>query len=209
MIGDSYATRAELKAYVNIPVGSTNSEFDLRIDAVLGAASRMIEDHCHRQFNNTEGVATPRVYKPSTAYLVETEDFYDSATVQIASAPVFQTFGTAWAANTFELEPRNGVVSGVPGWPYSRIALPSVRHLTDSDRVQVTAKWGWQSVPAPIRQACLIIGAYLWKINEAPLGLTDLRVGGGGDGLPAVRVQQIPQADVLMRPYILRQVMVG
>ncbi len=45
--------------------------------------------------------------------------------------------------------------------------------------MQVTAKWGWPSVPDDINMACLILTADLYKRKDAPggiLGLGDLGV---------------------------------
>lgn len=113
----------------------------------------------------------------------------------------------AYASTAFELEPRNGVVNGQPGWPFWRIKIPYWTYLWSTDRIQVTAKWGWPSVPASVIQAAYIIAAQYYRLPEAPFGVASF--GSGSDGFSAVRVKDVPQAWGLLCPYVLNPISVA
>jgi hypothetical protein len=63
--------------------------------------------------------------------------------------------------------------------------------------VQVTARYGWASVPSPVKQACIIQASRLFKRLDSPLG-----VAGFGD-LGAIRVSRFLDPDMaqLVEPY--------
>lgn len=200
-IGDNYLTRNQLAAYLSIPLTVVDPGRDAKLDAAIAAASRAIEDHCRRQFN-TSSSATARVYEPTATRLVVVDDFFDTASLIIQKKTLTATsWETALTTNNYELEPRNGVVSGQPGWPYRRIKLPYWARLYVVDRVQVTAKWGWAAVPTPVIQAAYIMAAQYFKLPDAPLGVAGF--GSGSDGFSAVKIKDVPQAWSLLCPYVV------
>ncbi len=69
--------------------------------------------------------------------------------------------------------------------------------------MQITGIWGWATVPAAIRQATLIAAAEIFKLKDAPFGVT-----GFGD-LGIVRIQANPMVARLVGPYIRNPVLVG
>ena len=193
-LGDPYATRDELKARMDIP----DTADDDRLDDALASASREIEQWCRRQFNDA-GTPTARVYKPRTGCLLAVDDF--STTTGLTVAVDYGddgTYETTWSAGDYQPEPLNGVVGGQPGWPFWRLrAVGSSQFPTCSARpaVQVTARWGWATVPAPVREACLVIASELFKLGDAPFG-----VAGFGEFGP-VRIRMNSRAQSLLAPY--------
>lgn len=191
-IGDPYATAEELKT--RIEISTTN--YDGQIDDALATASREVESYCSRQFNRAD-VATARVYAAEACSRVDVDDFYtvDGLTVSVGVDGV--TYPTAWATSYWLPRPLGGVVNGVPGWPYYQLAAASGLAFTVNGRptVQVTARWGWQAVPAPVKQATLILAGELLKLKDAPFG-----VAGFGE-FGAVRVRDNPRARSLLAPY--------
>ncbi|MQB00556.1 MAG: hypothetical protein GEU78_09735 [Actinobacteria bacterium] len=195
-LGDVYATLEQLKSYLG-PINDIVDDDELT-DA-LNSTSRGIEKICHRQFNDA-GTASARVYEPSKLDLVRPDDFHTEAGLVVETDDTDDgTFPTAWAATDFQLEPLNGIVDGENGWPFWKIrAVNSHRFPLDGRRatVRVTARWGWATVPSPIKQACLIVAAETFKLKDAPFG-----VAGYGE-FGAVRIRDNPVAMNKLAPYI-------
>ncbi len=202
-LGDSYALLADLKTRLDI----ADTTDDARLTEALSAASREIETWCDRQFNKAT-VASARVFRPLTAYTVLVDDFHTTDDLAVASdAADDGTYGTAWTAADYELEPLNGMVSGQSGWPYYRVrAVGSYTFPTCNRRaasVRVTAQWGWAAVPAAVKEACLVIASELFKLGDAPFG-----VAGFGEFGP-VRVRMNSRAESLLAPYRRHPVLVA
>lgn len=201
-LGDPYATASELKARFRIE----DSIDDDRIDEALASVSREIEDWCERQFNKVT-VASARVYHQLTNTLVSVDDFHTSTDLAVATDEDDDgVFETTWSSSEFQLEPLNGIVSGVPGWPYRTIRAVESRWFPTCVRrapIQVTAQWGWAAVPAPVKEACLILAAETFKLGDAPFG-----VAGFGE-FGAVRVRQNPMAQAKLAPYRLNPALVA
>jgi hypothetical protein len=199
MLGDPYATLAELKAYASV---QKNTHDDLLGDA-LSAASRGIELVCHRQFN-TDAAATARVYRPLHGRIVEVDDFHTTTGLVVATDGAGDgTYDTAWTSADFQLEPLNGVVGGQPGWPFSMVRAVNSLLFPTAGRasVQVTAAWGWPAVPTPVKQACLIVAEELFKLKDAPFGVA------GMDTYGTVRVRENPMVMRKLAPYVLDPVL--
>lgn len=210
-IGDPYITLPQLKSYLSIPVASTQSDAELTY--VIGAASREVEGHCNRQFNKATS-ATPRTYSPQIgtidywAYsntVIRTDDFCTDAGLIVEVGQVGGSFSQPWQLSELELLPRDGVVGGVPGFPFTRISVPpwnTVFYLRE--RVRVTAVWGWDSVPAPVIQATLMLAAYHYKTRDAPLGSA-----GFNQGLGVVKAKSVPEVCALLEQFVSRPVLIA
>lgn len=200
-IGENYATLAELKSYLKI----TDSAEDAELDQALSSASRGIDKYCDRSFGKDTS-ATARVYYSDSAYLVRVDDFHTTAGLVVKTdAGDDGTYETTWASTDYQLEPLNGMVDGETGWPFSRIraVVGNFPPCPRRPAVQVTAQWGWTAVPAPVKQACLIVAAETFKLATAPFG-----VAGFGD-FGAVRVRDNPMAVRKLDPYRRAMVRVG
>lgn len=215
-IGDPYATLADLRTYLGFAANQTSK--DTQLSWALDTASREIESFCGRQFNQAT-VATPRVYEPENMRTVWVDDFYTTAGLQIAvDQGGTGTFDDIWTSADYELYPYNGVVDGMPGFPYNRVravrGLYFPRWSADDKTwamylrngvVQVTAQWGWAAVPSPVHQACLILAAQTFKLAEAPLGITGPDQSMGG----VIPVSQSPHAYQKLEKYIFEPILVG
>jgi hypothetical protein len=193
-IGDSYASLPELKDRLGI----TDTVDDERGNDALESASREIESACGRQFNQTAS-ATARIFYPHDACWATVDDFYTLSGLVVATDGGDDgTYETTWTAADYQLEPLNGVFDGEQGWPYSEIRAISRSFPTGVRRapLQVTAQWGWAAVPAPVRQACLILAAETLKLKDAPFG-----VAGFGE-FGAVRVRDNPMVAKKLAPYM-------
>ena len=192
-----YATRAELKNWLKIPDSKTDR--DAELDRRLLSASEDIIRWCHRPFGRDDTASTRTFYVGRSG--VDIDDFW--TTDDFAVVPYLGTMaGTAWDVDTLYLEPFNGIVDGVPGWPYNRISLGEhgthplwVNMFYQSSTVRITAKWGWAAVPTNINTACLMLASMDNKAEDAPFG-----VAGFGDY--AVRIRSNPMAQEKLDSYV-------
>lgn len=213
-IGDPYATLAELKARMPT-INDTND--DANLTSALATASLGIEAVCHRQFNQ-DSAASARVYKTGSFYLAEVDDFFTTTGLVIATDDDDDgVFEVTWAASDYQLEPLNGVVNGRPGWPYNVIRAVGTRWfpywyhphnhhavwLPPRARLQVTAQWGWAAVPAPVKEACLVVAAETFKLKDTPYGVAGIAEWG------TIRVRANPMAMKMLEPYVLDPVTVA
>ena len=201
-LGDPYATLADLRDWQGVAAGQHTAD-DAKRTAALAGASREIERYCGRQFNNTGGVVSARVYVPEDLRHCAIDDFYTTTGLIVQTDPGGQgNFSSTWnVATDFELKPLNGVVDGQPGWPYSAlracgglyfpkyVGIPYRRTAV----VQVTAAWGWLAVPDPIHEACLIMAAQTFKMKDAPFGIAGMTQYGTGI---SVRQNAVAQSKV-------------
>jgi hypothetical protein len=205
-LGDSYATLAQLKAYMKGSVDEDVTMYDAILTDALASVSREMETHCNRQFNSA-AAATARTYGSVEIFTlregatltnwVAVDDFYDAATL------IVQSGGVTWSASDYILLPRNGVVSGQTGWPYYEIYVSDGSRLSfDPASTSVTAKWGWTAVPAPVKQACLILAAETFQLKDAPFGVAGL------DQFGVIRVRDNRMAAAKLAPYVRDPILV-
>jgi hypothetical protein len=202
-IGDNYASLSELKAYLG-PEVSGVATFDAALTDALNSTRLEIEQFCFRQFNDA-GSASARTYDPISPYRVVVDDFHTITGLVIKTDEDGDgVFEKTWTTADYRLRPLNGTRNGVPGWPYWMIEAKensSLRFPKELESVQVTARWGWASVPPPVKQATLIIAAKTHQLKDAPLGVA----GMGQFGV--VRVVDDRIASGKLRRYVKRILM--
>lgn len=197
-ITNGYTERAVVKSALRI----TDADDDTVIDLVIETASRLIDGECNRRFH-VDGSATARVFSAVQCGLVRVDDFSTLTGLVVKTDTTGDgTFDRTWASTDYQVEPLNAVSNG-QAWAYTglRAVGPSYLFPTTAEAgVQITADWGWPTVPKPVENACLIQAIALFKAKDAPLGLL-----GGLDG-PAVRVSSFlhPQARMLLAPFRAR-----
>jgi hypothetical protein len=197
-LGASYATLAQLKTRLSI----TDTNDDAALTSALSAASLALEGCCGRQFNDA-GSASARVYYPDDLTTITVDDF--STTAGLVVAFDFSNSGgyaNVITSTNYQLEPLNGVVDGTPNWPYYRIRViqtwppllwTSIGYPRAS--VQITAQWGWASVPANVVEATLMLAEETFKMKDAPFGVAGFAAYG------AVRVRDNPKVYSLIQRF--------
>jgi len=199
-ITNGYATRNQIKAALRI--GTADNIDDDLIDNCAGAASRLIDGYCNRKFWSV-GSATSRVYTAEDDYYCSIDDIAGTALILKTSSLADGVFDVTWTVTDYQLEPLNGNLDGLT-WSYDKIRavgdylFPNVNANYGSQAlVQVTATFGWPSVPEPVTQATIIQASRLFKRYDSPLG-----VAGFGD-MGAIRVSRALDPDVaqLVEPY--------
>lgn len=193
---------------VALGLGLDDSQDDFRLLLAIDSASRLIEQECGRRFYQ-DTVVSPRRYVATDALEVEVDDI-STTTGLIVQTDYAGTgdFLTTWDSSLYQLEPVNGLNPSGQYWPFTKIRAirslyfpiygaatlpqPYVQTL-----VQVTAKWGWASIPTPIQQAAVVQAISIYKSPDAPFGSTGMAEVG------IVRLKQAlhPTAAMLIRDY--------
>jgi hypothetical protein len=199
-ITNGYATRNQVKAALRI--GTADTLDDDLIDNCVGAASRLIDGYCNRRFWQS-GTAEARVFQAEDSFYCSIDDIAGTALTLRSSTQADGTFDLTWKVSDYQLEPLNGNLDGLT-WSYDKIRavgdylFPTVNaNYGEQALVQVTAIFGWPSVPEPITQATIIQASRIFKRYDSPLG-----VAGFGD-LGAIRVSRFLDPDMaqLVEPY--------
>jgi hypothetical protein len=168
----AYATLAELRAYVGIPVADTAD--DVTLTLALDAASAQIDAYCGRSFT-LDGAVVDRDYSPATTAAVDIDPIGTLTGLVVKTDDNDDgTFETTWTIGTdFRAEPINAAALGVP---WTRLVATGTKAFPTTNRyypgLRVTAKYGWgASVPAAVKQAALLLGMKLFKRKDAPFGV--------------------------------------
>lgn len=186
-----YAAPEELKKTLNLS-GTTYTDQDVKL--ALQAATTSINTHCGRVF--TQGTSETRKYWPVSSNYVLIDD-----AVSVSSVT---TNGTTLVLDTdYRLE---AVAVAKPGPPYDVIrnmSIPGVYGamgygFVAQSPLAVTGVFGWPAVPAPIKQATMILaGRYLQRSRSAPFAI--LTFGDGGEAARLTRSD--PDVSMLLSPY--------
>jgi hypothetical protein len=197
---NSYATRNQVKAALRI--GTADTQDDELIDNCAGAASRLIDGYANRQFWQY-GSATVRLFTAADSFVCEIDDIASTAITLKTQTNADGNFDVTFTPTDYQLEPVNGILDGLTV-PFTRIRavgdflFPTLNANFGLEAlVQLTAIYGWPSVPEPITQAVIIQASRIFKRYDSPLG-----VAGFGD-LGAIRVTRALDPDVaqLVEPY--------
>ena len=199
-ITNGYCTQNELKGFVGIPTSDSGDD-DLLDDAV-NAASRQIDACCGRIFY-AQGSATARKFFTNDPYRLRVDDISsETGLVVKLDDDDDGTYEVTVASSEFQLLPINGVVGGILISPFYIIELFSggsqewpMDFSSNRPRAEVTAKWGFPSVPEQIRQATLMLASELFAMRNAPLG-----VAGVGD-FGVVNIQQNREITRMIAPF--------
>lgn len=166
-ITNSYCTLADVKASLRI----TDSVDDVVIERAIESASDIVSGYCGRSFL-ASGTAT-RVFAPESSEYSLIDDLVSVTSVAVSSA-ADGVFDSVLTATQYQLEPLNGFVDGLSGYPATAIrAVGSSSFVTDGGKatLQIQGVWGWASVPRNVRQATILQASRIFKRADSPLGV--------------------------------------
>jgi hypothetical protein len=197
-ITNGYCTLNEVKAALRI----TDALDDTLLENSVEAASRRIDGECSRRFY-LDGSTTARTYAAGRTDMLILDDIGTATGLVVkVDDDADGTFETTLAVGVdYQLEPSNAIVQGEP--------LALIRALdrgfpvaaNGRNLIEVTARWGWPSVPDAIREATVLLASRQFKRYDSPLG-----VAGFGD-LGAIVVRRIdPDVAAMISPYRLTAV---
>ena len=175
-ITNGYATLAEAKAYLSI----ADSIDDTMLESMVEAASRSIDNIAGRRFY-LDASASARLYRGTNPYILTVDDFGSTTGLALAlDTGGDGTYETTLTYNVdYVVEPFNAVAMGKPYTQSTLVGGQLLPWLLPNLRpsVQMTAKWGFPTVPDDISQACLILTADMYKRKDSVggnLGISEL-----------------------------------
>ena len=190
-IVNGYCSLADVKSSARISDNVDDGMLELAVES----ASRLVDSYTQRYFYNA-GTAT-RLFAPQDSYVTEIDDLITLTTLQTSDG---ETFDTTWQAKDYQLEPLNGVVDGLTGYPATRIRAIDdfiFTYLDGEATVRITGVWGWSATPTAVKQATVIQAARIFKRNDSPLGIA----GFGEMGAVRVGTQLDPDVKQLIEAY--------
>lgn len=201
-LGDPYITVAELKTYLGI----SDVVDDIRLGDAVNAASRQIEHFCCRQFND-EGSTSARVFRSDTGGLVRIADFSTVTGLVVKTGQTGAYATTITIDVDFIVEPLNSRGNEIPFastagafWRLRSLRntiFPTVLYGADPN-VEVTARWGWSSIPEEVTQAAYIQSSRLFRRKDSPEGV----LGGFIDSPVRVGSQMDPDVKMLLKSLV-------
>jgi hypothetical protein len=192
-LGDNYATDAELKTRLGI----SDSSEDAAVAAAMSTSSRNVEKYCRRQFNDA-GSASARRYYPLDRLVCLVDDYWSTTGLELATDNDDDgVFETIWDLTDFDAFPLNRMRDGVDDWVYWKLKAVDVNYFYNTRRpnVQLTARWGWEAVPASVKEATLALAEEVFKMKDSPYGIA----GFGEFGF--VRVRENPKIVSMLKDY--------
>lgn len=177
-MANEYLTLEEFKTLRRISDTTSDTELLTRITR----ASRAIDDRTGRRFYRDEE-ASQRTYDALGGGIV-VDDFY--------TLTGFALTLDGEAITDHETFPRNAIAKGRP------IEWLSHARFVNGATALVTAKWGWASVPEPVREATFLLANRRWFRKDSAEGVA----GQGAEG--AIRLSRFdPDVEDLIGPYVL------
>jgi hypothetical protein len=193
-----YAQLDDLKSLLRIPTSDTVD--DAQLARSIEAASRRIDGVCDRIFYQ-EPTVSARVYDATnlasvsiddvstlSGFIVKVDDGFDYATTLVLDVD-------------FRVEPLNNLSKGLP--VYRLVSLSGIfPRSTVRPGVQVTARWGFPTIPSAITEATLLMAGRLFKRGDSLLGVA------GFTDMGVITVRGVdPDVDHLIQPF--RRMAVG
>jgi hypothetical protein len=186
---------AEVKAALRI----TDSIDDSLLETAVESASRLVDGYAGRNFYSAGSAV--RYFTPEDRIVCEIDDLISLTSLQV-SEDLDSVFDQTWAATDYQLEPLNGKVDGLTGWPATRIrAVGAYIFGTNIGEasVKVTGTWGWSAVPTAVKQATVIQASRIFKRLDSPLGV----LSSPDLGYIRVGTRLDPDVQQLVEPYRL------
>jgi len=192
----AYVSAAEVASWM----GVFDADDDVALELAAATACAEVDEFCGWSFDQSAASATARVYEATDTLTVYLRDggFWDTASLVVRTDDNADgVFETTWTAGTdYFLVPSNSIWRGVSGFPFYEIRATGTksfpvsqgrRHVHDPltpfrrPLVQVTAKWGWATLPSAVKQVAMLRAAQLGTRRDNRLVLnpeTGFRAGG-------------------------------
>lgn len=180
-------------------LGDSNALSETLLERAIEAASRAVDTYTNRRFWQDATVAT-RTYRPVLSNMLEVDDISTATGLLVKSDnDTDGVYETTWTLGTdFQLEPLNADANG-ESW--SQVSAVGSKTFPISGRratVQVTAQFGWATIPKDVESATLLKAAALLARKDSPNGVAGFDGFGG-----AVRISRNdPHVMELLEPFV-------
>lgn len=211
-MANEYISVDEFKAATSSGITRTKSDFEIQI--AVESASRAIDDAVNRRFYQDAAVVD-RFYTaptvPSRYYwqreipTIVVDDISTATGLIVKTDPGDDgTYEQVWTLGVdYRLAPINNAADELPWTQIERIRTGNYSFPPHLHRVQVTAKFGWPTVPVAIQQATLLQAQRLFFRRQAPFGVAGAGAGAGHGDIGVIRLLNKidPDVEVLIKPY--------
>ena len=173
-ITNGYATLTDFQNYTGM--STLTAAETATIEDAIEAASRSIDRIANRRFY-LDAVATARLYRPSDFYKLIVDDIGSTTNLVVALDATGQgSYTDTLTLNTdYILDPINAPAKARPWTMITMVGATTWPFPTNYRPVaQVTARWGWPSVPDDISEATLILAADYVKRASSVGGVVGL-----------------------------------
>lgn len=191
-IANGYVTLYELQQHIDASGDASFAPADrANLEVAIEAASRWIDQQLDTRFYSA---AETRYYTACWPDLVYVDDFVSLTTLR-TDDDGNGVYETTWSATDYWLEPRAAALVGRPYRQIRRRDAGNYSFPIGVDYgVEVTGVFGYATtVPAPIKQATLLLAHRLWMRKDAVFGV----IGTPGLGVTVVQAQIRADADVV------------
>ena len=156
-----------LKSALGI-TGSTDDDF---LNLAIDSAEQAIDDLCGRVFT-AAGSASARTYR-ATPYLAVTDDVSTLTGLVVKTDTAADgVFDQTWASTDYQVEPLNNLTKCRAVFNLRAVGDYTFPVYGDGlAAVEVTAKWGWPSVPDAVKQSALMYASRLYGRKASPMGV--------------------------------------
>lgn len=178
----NYTDEDTVAAALHIDVG--DSDDMLRITSAIDAAESEVEAFCGRRFWQDAAVATREFYPESSTRLdlLDQPDFGTKVEISTTTGLIVKldtsadgTFATTLTITTdFLLLPRNAAADSRPWSEILLVGSYTFPRLTDRAACQVTAKFGWATIPEAVKAASVQQAIVNFKSTDTPFGAASL-----------------------------------
>lgn len=166
----AYASTSMLASWLRIQT----SDEDVSLDLVLEAASLQVAEYCGQTFDEAATEATARTFRASRHDLLLVDPIGNTTGLVVKTDTTDNgTFDTTWDAADYQLEPLGQRWAGLSDHPYIHIraiddkAFPVRPEAT----VEVTARWGWTTVPKAVELATVMHAARMHARRNSAAGI--------------------------------------
>lgn len=166
-----YTNLATMKRYLSLDSDTT---YDTLLQDSITSASREVDRRTNRYFGE-ELVASLRTFDVTGRCVLFVHDIANNEDLVITNAD------SGAAITDFVLLPRDGIVDGVTGHPFTSIRSDN---FSVGDVIEITAKWGWPEIPDVVIEATKMIAAETFMQKDTPLGIK------GMDEFGSVRLRE-------------------
>lgn len=203
-------------AYAELPLVKsqlgkiTVDDRDEMIQASIMAASRMVDVECGlwpgafradtvvssrvvELMGNVRAVPHTYGMAPSRS-AIAVPPIASATGLVVGAGSMFSNTYSTWTAGTYVYGP-----AGAPnlGEPITWLGVPNAMLGQTIDSIQVTARWGWPTIPSQIEMATRLLAARLYRRKDSPQGVITSADWG------AVRVSRTdPDVHALLFPFM-------
>lgn len=196
--GVFYCSLESLKSRLQI----TDARHDAELLSAARTAKEQIDGYVGRPFGfGRDATVTTRTYTPDSLHLLRIPEGISTATGVIVKLDEDGdgTYETTLTVSTdYQLRPSSAITDSEPFteiWLSDNYHFPSL--WNGREGVQVTARFGWPSIPSSIREAALIASHRIFDTRKTSTGV----VGFGGDGIVVRLAETDPTFRALLRRF--------